>query len=180
MALERLTNERWGFETNCFVCEPRNDHGLQIPFFHDTEAGIVVARPTFDARHSGAPNLVHGGVQLAVMDEIIAWAAIAIGGRFAVTARLEASFRRPVRIGYEYLIEGRIDEQDEQDEKTLQGSARIVDHKDRACAHRIRFARRALRSARGRCRCHVGRGDARVRPRMTRSTGWARRSSRRR
>lgn len=25
--LEVLTNERWGFESNCFVCEPRNDAG---------------------------------------------------------------------------------------------------------------------------------------------------------
>lgn len=36
VTLRRLHNEDWGFDSNCFVCEPRNDGGLQIPFHHDT------------------------------------------------------------------------------------------------------------------------------------------------
>lgn len=46
--MEALTNERWGFESNCFVCEPRNDTGLRIPFFHDAASGTVTAMPTDD------------------------------------------------------------------------------------------------------------------------------------
>ena len=38
-------------------------------------------RPEF----SGAPTLVHGGATLALMDEAMAWATIAIGGKFAFT-----------------------------------------------------------------------------------------------
>lgn len=27
-----LSNDQWGFESSCFVCEPRNVGGLRIPF----------------------------------------------------------------------------------------------------------------------------------------------------
>jgi hypothetical protein len=64
----RLHNEDWGFETNCFVCEPRNDQGLRIPFFHDTELDVVFADFELSNVFSGAPTLVHGGVTLAVLD----------------------------------------------------------------------------------------------------------------
>ena len=74
MALVRLRNDAWQFRSNCFVCEPSNTAGLAIPFFHDDEAGTVVADFTLDERFSGAPHYVHGGVALAVLDEAMAWA----------------------------------------------------------------------------------------------------------
>jgi len=32
MPLLSLTNDRWGFASNCFACEPTNEAGLRIPF----------------------------------------------------------------------------------------------------------------------------------------------------
>jgi hypothetical protein len=32
-----LSNDQWGFESSCFVCEPRNVGGLRIPFNHVTD-----------------------------------------------------------------------------------------------------------------------------------------------
>ena len=43
MALVALTNDRWGFRSKCFVCEPANPTGLRIPFFHDDAGGLVRA-----------------------------------------------------------------------------------------------------------------------------------------
>ena len=43
MAVHRLHNDDWGVETNCFVCEPTNDRGLRIPFWHDDERDVVTA-----------------------------------------------------------------------------------------------------------------------------------------
>lgn len=63
--MQALTNEQWGFETNCFVCEPRNDAGLRIPFFHDDATDTVTADFELDGRFSGAPNYLHGGVPTA-------------------------------------------------------------------------------------------------------------------
>ena len=99
MALTRLHNEDWGFASNCFVCEPRNDGGLRIPFHHDSDRDVVVASFTLDDTFSGAPSYVHGGVSLAVLDEAQAWATIAVAGRFAVTTETTTRFLRPVLVG---------------------------------------------------------------------------------
>lgn len=92
----RLHNDDWGYETNCFVCEQRNEAGLQIPFFHDTDAGTVVAEFSLSDSFSGAPSFVHGGVSLAVLDEAMAWACIAVAHRWAVTTETTTRFVRPV------------------------------------------------------------------------------------
>lgn len=106
--LRPLTNDGWGFPSNCFVCEARNDAGLRIPFFHDPSDDSVVARFTLDERFSGAPRYVHGGVALAILDEAMAWATIAIAGTFAVTTETTSRFDRPVRVGRGHTVRARI------------------------------------------------------------------------
>jgi uncharacterized protein (TIGR00369 family) len=108
MTIHRLENARWGFESNCFVCEPGNAGGLQVPFFHDDDTDVVFADFTLDDTFSGAPMYVHGGVTLALLDEAAAWATIAVGGKFAVTHRTTSTFDRPVRVGVPYRVEARL------------------------------------------------------------------------
>lgn len=50
MTLVPLDNATWGFESDCFVCEPGNPAGLRIPFSHDVEAGVVSADFVLDDR----------------------------------------------------------------------------------------------------------------------------------
>ena len=108
MTIERLSNERWGFASNCFVCETKNAAGLAIPFFHDTDASTVFAEFTLDDRFSGAPAYLHGGVTLAILDEAMAWAAIAVAGQWAVTHTTSTTFDKPVRVGQPYRVEATI------------------------------------------------------------------------
>ena len=108
MTLHRLHNEDWGFETNCFVCEPNNHAGLQIPFFHDDERSVVTAEFELSDAYSGAPTLVHGGVTLAVLDEAMAWACIAVGKQWAVTTETSTRFHRSVRVGSLYRVEAAV------------------------------------------------------------------------
>jgi hypothetical protein len=65
---DRLLNSRWGFESNCFVCEERDDSGLRIPFFHDRDDDAVVAvvlhRPHL--RHTIAITLAVGSVLFCI------------------------------------------------------------------------------------------------------------------
>ena len=103
-----MRNERWGFESNCYVCEPRNQSGLQLPFEHDDELEAVVCEFTLDDRFSGAPRFVHGGVLLSVLDEAMSWATIAIAGRFAVTEETTSRFKRPVKLDRAHRCEARI------------------------------------------------------------------------
>lgn len=136
--MRALTNDGWGFASNCFVCEPRNDAGLRIPFHHDEDAGIVVAHFRLDDRFSGAPSYVHGGVALAVLDEAMAWAAIALAGRFAVTVETTTRFERPVRVDREHTVRAwRAGGEDQ----TLALEAEIVrDDGKRCAAARATFA----------------------------------------
>lgn len=131
MTLHRLTNERWGFSSNCFVCEPSNDVGLRIPFFHDDERDVVAAEFDLSNAFSGAPSYVHGGVALAILDEIQSWATIAIGGKFAVTTKTTVEFPKPVRVGKTYTAEAEVTSIGEQSIETV---GRILDHKGERCA----------------------------------------------
>ncbi len=123
----RLHNDDWGVETNCFVCEPRNDSGLRIAFFHDTARGSVVAEFELDDTFSGAPSLVHGGVTLAVLDEAMAWACIAIGRQWGVTTETSTRFHRAVRVGHRYRVEAEVVDHVG---TTMRTSARVLDERD--------------------------------------------------
>jgi acyl-coenzyme A thioesterase PaaI-like protein len=108
-----LTNAGWGFDSMCFVCEDANERGLRIPFFSDDEAGTVTADFTLTEVFSGAPTLVHGGVLMAVCDEAMCWATIALAGTWALTAGNSHRFLRPVRLGRPYRVEARVTGRDE-------------------------------------------------------------------
>jgi acyl-coenzyme A thioesterase PaaI-like protein len=107
--LRRLDNDDWGYESNCYVCEQKNERGLQIPFFHDTDRQIVTAQFELSDTYSGAPTLVHGGVQLAVLDEAMAWATIAIAHQWALTAVSSAEFLALVMVGTTHRVEATIE-----------------------------------------------------------------------
>ncbi len=126
MATTRLTNEQWGFSSNCFVCEPENGAGLRIPFFHDHERDMVTAEFELTDAFSGAPSYVHGGVSLAVLDEVQAWATIAVAGKFAVTTKTTSEFLKPVRVGKTYTLEGEIAAVEGD---TIVTRGRILDHR---------------------------------------------------
>jgi len=131
MALRSLDNATWGFETTCYVCERSNPHGLRIPFFHDDEAGVVTAEFRLGAEMSGAPHYVHGGVLLAILDEAMAWAAIALAGRFAVIQSTATTFDRPVRVDEPHRVEARIHDHTD---TSVTARAFIADAADRRCA----------------------------------------------
>ena len=79
----------------------------------------MVATFSLGDRFSGAPSYVHGGVTLAVLDEAMAWAAIAIGGKFAVTAETTTRFLRPVLVGKTYRVEARLTSQTAEQIETI-------------------------------------------------------------
>ena len=132
MALHRLDNQAWGFRSNCFVCEQSNPTGMRIAFFHDDDAGLVVADYVLDEAFSGPPHYVHGGATMAVMDEAMAWAAIAVGGAFALTRTSTSRFLRPVRVGAPHRVEARLEGTDA--DGRLEAAAVVHDGQGRVCA----------------------------------------------
>jgi acyl-coenzyme A thioesterase PaaI-like protein len=80
----------------CFGCGDANPEGLGIQF--QIEGKRV--RGEFEARqaHQGFPGMAHGGIAAAAIDEAMGWAMYAAGA-WAMTARLEVRYRRPLPLG---------------------------------------------------------------------------------
>ncbi len=80
----------------CFGCGDANPEGLGIEFQIDGRR----VRGEFQARqvHQGYPGMAHGGIAAAAIDEAMGWAMYAAGA-WAMTARLEVKYRRPLPLG---------------------------------------------------------------------------------
>ena len=112
MTARRLTNDDWGLDSSCFVCEAANPAGLQLELWADDDLGQVWTDLCLGPAFSGAPTLVHGGISLAVLDEVQAWAVIALGGSWAVTIETSAAFPRPIRLDTDYRAIAEVVERD--------------------------------------------------------------------
>ena len=130
MGRHRLTNDQWGLDSCCFVCEARNDAGLRLEVYALDDRPVVETEFELGAAYSGAPAVIHGGISLAILDEIQAWAVIAHGRQWGATVETKASFHQPVWIDTAYRAEaelmGRAD-----DRFTTVG--RIVDRDGQTC-----------------------------------------------
>lgn len=81
-------------EYNCFACSPENENGLKMEFWEDGENIISYWTPP---KHiTGFKNIIHGGIQATVLDEIAAWAVSIKCKTAGVTSNLNAKYRRPV------------------------------------------------------------------------------------
>ena len=56
---------------NCFACSPNNENGLQMQFVEDGEYLICEWQPRGFLQ--GYNNILHGGIQATLMDEIASW-----------------------------------------------------------------------------------------------------------
>jgi uncharacterized protein (TIGR00369 family) len=95
-------------EHHCFGCGTLNEFGLQLAFRRARGGVWAELRP--DRRYEGYVGIVHGGVLTAMLDEAMSW-AITAEGQFAMTARLNTTFRRPARVGSVLRVEGQVVEQ---------------------------------------------------------------------
>jgi uncharacterized protein (TIGR00369 family) len=98
----------------------QNPIGLKA-FFYQDEEGRVVAHFTGKEEHQGYPGVMHGGIVIALLDEIIGRVPIAYD-LWAVTAKLEVKFRRPVPLGQPLTLVG---EMTHLRSRTLEGRGEI-------------------------------------------------------
>jgi acyl-coenzyme A thioesterase PaaI-like protein len=57
--------------------------------------------------HQGYPGFVHGGLVSTLLDEAMGWATYG-AGIWALTGKMELSFRKPVPVGETLTVRGRI------------------------------------------------------------------------
>ena len=80
----------------CFVCGRKNPRGLYMTFYDNGE-DEVYAEYTVSEDYQGYPGIVHGGVQAAILDEIVGRVAmIEDHHHFMMSVKLEVKYRHPV------------------------------------------------------------------------------------
>ncbi len=95
---------------NCFGCSPNNDKGLQLKFELDGEE--VIARWNPQKWAEGYRNVLHGGIQAALLDEVCSWVVQSLCNTVGVTTSMEISYRKAVLISDgELTLRGRLTEQ---------------------------------------------------------------------
>lgn len=83
-------------EKLCFACSPYNKIGLQMEFYEDGEKIVSFWEP--DKNYQGFKNVLHGGIQSTLIDEIAAWAVFIKGETAGVTKSIELKYLHPVYI----------------------------------------------------------------------------------
>lgn len=89
---------------DCFLCGVENPVGLNVAFWQDGEC--VATRVVLRDEYQGYPGVAHGGVVTALLDETMGRAIIGLRDAFAMTARLETKFLRPVPLGQPLVVRG--------------------------------------------------------------------------
>ena len=81
---------------NCFVCAPHNPIGMHLEFYRDGDMIRAFWKP--EDQYQGYPNILHGGIQATLLDEVASWAVYTIARTGGVTSRLDIQYKKPVLI----------------------------------------------------------------------------------
>jgi acyl-coenzyme A thioesterase PaaI-like protein len=99
-----------GPEDRCFGCGQQNPSGLRLRF-RRLDGGGVETLYSVPAGYAGAPGVVHGGIQAAILDEVLGFAVHDATGFDesinVVTVDFRLRYRRPVGTQTELRVVGR-------------------------------------------------------------------------
>ena len=97
------------FTSKCFGCGKENPIGAKLKFYEDSENSI---QTTFTAPETwgGWGEIIHGGLQTVLLDEISAWTAISLLSIYGLTVKAEIEFFHPVYCNEKLVIKGKIEE----------------------------------------------------------------------
>jgi uncharacterized protein (TIGR00369 family) len=94
---------------NCLVCGLKNPYGLKAAFYElDNDELVCVFTPA--EMHQSYPGRLHGGITTALLDETIGRAILSRYEEtmWGVTVEFTTSFKKPVPLGQELRVIGRI------------------------------------------------------------------------
>ncbi|MDL2282892.1 PaaI family thioesterase [Odoribacter sp. OttesenSCG-928-G04] len=81
---------------NCFGCSPHNPYGLKCQFVDEGE--YVTCRWSPSENYQGFLNVLHGGIQATLIDEIACWAIFAHSKTAGVTTDMQIKYRKAVYV----------------------------------------------------------------------------------
>ncbi|MDY0343525.1 MAG: PaaI family thioesterase [Lentimicrobium sp.] len=80
----------------CFGCSPDNNFGLQMEFTEEEDGVSAIWQPK--SHFEGWKNILHGGIQATLMDEIASWLVFVKLHTSGVTSKMEVKLSKPVHI----------------------------------------------------------------------------------
>jgi acyl-coenzyme A thioesterase PaaI-like protein len=109
--LKRIKNPFVNFKDyNCFGCSKANKEGLQMEFYEHRDEIISYWYP--EKRFQGYDNILHGGIQGILIDEVAAWYVFVKLKTAGVTSKIEILYKNPV-----YIDKGQI---------TVKGTLKVI------------------------------------------------------
>lgn len=113
---------------NCFGCSPTNHMGLRMEFYEDDDDIVCHWQP--GDQYQGFHDILHGGIQATMMDEIASWVVFLKLDSAGVTFRLNTRFRKPVKISRgEIVLRAKLNKQERNiasiDAKLMDGEGNI-------------------------------------------------------
>lgn len=118
--------------SGCFFCGPDNPAGTQLKFFRvEGERRELVTRWTPDERYRGLGQVLHGGIQSGMFDEIMGWTAHHFSQGPGVTAEIHVKYLGPLYIGQPLELRCWVTDSDE---RKFHLAAAITNHEGKVCA----------------------------------------------
>lgn len=97
--------------SGCFYCGSQNPIGLKLAFYEtQEEPRELLCRWRADKLYRGLGQVLHGGIQSGLFDEIMGWTTHHLVGSSAVTGELRINFLKPVKIDQEIEVRCRVAE----------------------------------------------------------------------
>lgn len=81
---------------SCFGCSPHNPYGLKMEFFEEGDEILSIWTP--DNKYEGFMNVLHGGIQATLMDEIASWVIFVKLKTGGFTSNLQVKYLSSVMI----------------------------------------------------------------------------------
>jgi acyl-coenzyme A thioesterase PaaI-like protein len=86
----------------CFACGSRNPMGLNLHFFAEGEQLCTRVKPL--PHWQGFEGILHGGIQAAILDDLMSNHLFRLEGVWVATAGLELRYRKPVPLNEPLLF----------------------------------------------------------------------------
>lgn len=85
----------------CFGCAPDNASGLRMEFYEDGDEVVSIWHP--QPQFQGWINMLHGGIQAVLLDEICGWTVFRKLQTTGVTSKMETRYLKPVSTNDSHL-----------------------------------------------------------------------------
>ena len=91
----------------CFGCSDKNPIGLKLNFTKDGDTIAAVWKP--NEHYQGFYQVLHGGIQATLLDEVAGWVVQVVCQTSGVTSEMKVTYHKPVSTSDEEIrIEARI------------------------------------------------------------------------